>query len=320
MRLSIVSTLYLSAPHLEEFHRRMTAAASSRTDRYEIIYVNDGSPDHSMDLALDLANHDPHVRVVDLARNYEHLKAMMTGLELSAGELVFLVDCDLEEEPELLLQFWDTLEERDADVVYGVQDDRKGGLFERVSGWAFYSTLKWFANTDIPRNMVTARLMSRDYVRNLVAHREREIYLGGLFAITGFRQVAKEVVKHNTSESTYGTRAKARDAVNAITAFSNKPLIMIFWLGMLITVASAPILAWLVVKSLFLAQDVRGWTSLMVSLWFLGGLIVFLMGIIAIYLSKIFVETKQRPYTIIRSTHGWDELRRPLSTSEQQIP
>ncbi|MGI9594552.1 MAG: glycosyltransferase family 2 protein [Acidimicrobiales bacterium] len=319
MKLSVVTTLYRSAPHLEEFHRRMTAAASARTDSYEIIYVNDGSPDHSLDLALDLAGRDPHVRVVDLARNYEHLKAMMTGLELSAGEFVFLVDCDLEEEPELLLEFWDTLEQRNADVVYGVQEDRKGNRFERLSGWAFYTTLKWFASTEIPRNMVTARLMSRDYVRNLVAHREREIYLGGLFAITGFRQVAKRIVKHNTSESTYSTRAKARDAVNAITAFSNKPLIMIFWLGMLITVASAPILAWLLIKSLFFAQEVRGWTSLMVSLWFLGGLIVFVMGIIAIYLSKIFVETKQRPYTIIRGTHGWEEGRQPIIRSEEQI-
>lgn len=273
MKLSVVNTLYNSSTYLEEFHRRMTQAVTAITSDYEIIYVNDGSPDNSFDMACDMVSDDTHVRVVDLSRNYQHLKAMMTGLEFATGEHVFLIDCDLEEDPEWLTEFWEQLHESKADVVYGVQKNRKGGLFERLAGRMFYKLVNWLSNEDIAPNMVTARLISQSYVRNLVSHRETEIYLGGLFAATGFNQIPRYVSKHSTSASTYTSMMKIRTAVNAVTSFSNKPLIMIFWLGMLIALVSGPILAWLIIRNIFFEQAVLGWASVMVSLWFLGGLI-----------------------------------------------
>ena len=139
MKLSIVTTLYYSAPYLQEFYARIKQAAETITDDYEIILVNDGSPDQSLETAVFLYNHDPHVKVIDLSRNFGHHKAAMTGLAHAVGELVFQIDVDLEEEPELLTKFYEIFEASDADAVYGVQDKRKGGLVERATGWLFYT-------------------------------------------------------------------------------------------------------------------------------------------------------------------------------------
>lgn len=134
-KLSIVSTLYQSASHINEFHQRVTTVAKLIADEdYEIILVNDGSPDESLNLSLSLAKDDPHLVVVDLSRNFGHHKAMMTGLIYSRGELVFLIDSDLEEQPEWLLQFYGEMKRLVSDVIYGVQTRRKGRIFERLSG------------------------------------------------------------------------------------------------------------------------------------------------------------------------------------------
>ena len=132
MRLSIVTTLYRSARHLDEFHARVSAAAARFTPDYEIVLVNDGSPDDSLAVALKLLERDDRVRIIDLARNFGHHKAMMTGLAEARGDLVFLIDSDLEEPPELLTEFAEAIHDGQADVVYGVQDQRRGGLVERV--------------------------------------------------------------------------------------------------------------------------------------------------------------------------------------------
>ena len=315
--ISIVSTLYRSSAYLHEFHRRVTAAVTQITSNYEILFVNDGCPEDSIDVALNLYAEDEHVRVIDLAQNYQHLKAMMRGIAEAKGELVFLIDCDLEEEPELLVGFYRKMREEKVDVVYGVQADRKGGILERLTGSAFYSVVNFFSDIEIPRNLITARLMTKDYVRGLTQHREREIYLGGLFALTGFKQLPVTVKKLSTSPTTYSTRAKMVDAVNAITSFSNKPLVFIFYLGVLMLSLTGPYLLYLVGGYFFYDVRLEGWTSLIVSVWFLGGLIIFLLGIIGIYLSKIFIETKSRPYTLVRQT--WERQTKEMDSPDHRV-
>ena len=303
MHLSIVSTLYRSARHLEEFHRRISAAARAVTDDYEIILVNDGSPDESLALALTLFARDPRLRVIDLARNFGHHKAMMTGLSHARGDYVFLIDSDLEEEPELLTSFAEILRQSGADAVYGVQAARRGGAIERLSGWAFFKVFNLLSQTPIPANLVTVRLMTRRYVAALVAHKERETMIAGLWALTGFHQVPVTVNKHARTRSTYGLAHKVAILVNSVTSFSDKPLVFIFHLGSLIVVVATLAAAYLVVRRLFFGELLVGWASLIVSVWLLGGLTLFALGIIGIYLSKVFLETKQRPYTIIREIH-----------------
>lgn len=305
MKLSIVATLYQSAPYVAEFHQRASAAASQLVgDDYEIVLVNDGSPDNSLDMAVQLAESDGHVVVVDLSRNFGHHKAMMTGLAHATGERVFLVDSDLEEEPECLIGFSDQMLTDPCDVVYGVQEQRKGNWFERWSGQWFYRFFKALTGLALPENVVTARLMTRRYVDALLRHEEREVFMAGLWYITGFVQRSQTVRKHCTSETTYTFRRKMSLLVNSVTSFSNAPLVSIFYIGVSISLFALCYIAYLVIHWIFLAKPLSGWTSVMASIWLLGGMVISFIGVVGIYLSKIFSETKQRPYTIVRQVHA----------------
>jgi putative glycosyltransferase len=304
VHLSIVTTLYKSARHLVQFHERITRAAEEVSPDYDIIMVNDGSPDDSQRIAVEICGRDPHVSVIELSRNFGHHKAMMTGLARAHGDWVFLIDCDLEEEPELLRSFYLAAQDPGVDVVYGVQRRRKGAWFERVTGAVFYWLINLLSTFPVPKNLVTLRIMRRAYVESLVRHRDQELFMAGLWALTGYRQVPKEMTKLNRSPTTYTMRGKLWNLVNAITSFSTKPLIFIFVLGCVISFFAAVTGTYLVVRRLFFGELLEGWASLMVSIWFLGGLSIFSLGVIGIYLSKVFIETKRRPYTIVRSTHG----------------
>jgi putative glycosyltransferase len=298
--LSIVTSLYYSAPTLVEFHRRTSETARKLTANYELILVNDGSPDEAFAQALDLQRQDPHVVVVDLSRNFGHHQALMAGLAYALGKTIFMIDCDLEEDPEWLLSFHEVLVAKKSDVVYGVQDKRKGGLFERFSGWLFYKLLNLLSSIRIPPDATTARLMSRRYADALLCYPEREIFLHGLWPHLGYLQIPQTVHKRSRGTTTYSLARKLSLVVNAVTSFSNKPLIYIFYTGLLLSVAAGAYILWLVQLRLFHKIPLMGWPSLIVSIWFLGGLTILFIGVLGIYLAKVFSEIKQRPRSIVR--------------------
>ncbi|MEQ8791565.1 MAG: glycosyltransferase family 2 protein [Pirellulaceae bacterium] len=302
MELSIVATLYCSAQTVEEFCRRAVLAAEQVAGEFEIVLVDDGSPDDSLEIACRLAEADPRITVVELSRNFGHHKAMMTGLEHAEGDLVFLIDSDLEEAPELLPEFYGEMQQRDVDVVYGYQRARKGNLFERATGAVSYCLINRLIQHPIPRNHLTVRLMTRDYVRSLLLHRETQTIIGGLWVITGYRQHGVPVTKLHTSPTTYSLRRRCTALIDSVTNFSEMPLIVIFYVGFAISVFSALVGMMLVVWKLA-GGTVDGWASVMMSVWFLGGLILFSVGTIGLYVSKIFLETKNRPYTIVRRVY-----------------
>lgn len=304
MKLSIVATLYKSSAYIEEFHARVSKAASSITADYEIVLVNDGSPDDSLTKAIALSATDSHVVVVDLSRNFGHHKAMMTGLMHTKGTHVFLIDCDLEEPPELLSEFWAAaMADPATDVFYGVQRARKGNAFERITGVLFYRLFNVLSGIALPANIATIRLMSRHYLDALLQHKEREVFIGGLWHITGFNQKSMLIDKASRGESTYSLRKKIALLVNSITSFSAAPLVFIFYVGLLMIISSGLYIALLVMRWALGSGVVAGWTSLIASIWFIGGMIILFLGVIGIYLSKIFQETKQRPYTIVRKVY-----------------
>lgn len=305
MKLSIVTTLYRSRSYIAEFHARASAAARAFAgDDYEIVMVNDGSPDDSLAVARKLTEEDPHLTLVDLSRNFGHHKAIMTGLAQTSGAYVFLLDVDLEEEPEWLETFARLLREKDCDVVFGVQERRKGGFFERWSGRCFYAMINMIAGIAMPADAVTARLMTRRYVDALLLHKEQELYIDGLFCNAGFAQEACRVTKHSHGETTYTLRRKLALMINSVTSFSNLPLVAISYIGFAISLFAFLYMLHLIIQRVFFACITDGWTSIMASLWLLGGMIIFFVGVVGIYVSKIFLETKQRPYTIIRRIYG----------------
>lgn len=303
MRISIVTTLYQSALTIDEFYRRALAAAELITDDIELVMVNDGSPDESLDRALALHRADPRVVVVDLARNFGHHKAMMTGLAHASGDRVFLVDSDLEEEPELLIRFHERLMQSDCDVVFGVQESRRGRWLERATGEMFFSLIDALSDQKIPRNNVVARLMTRDYVRALVRHLDREFMMIHLMQLAGYRQVPVVIRKHALSASTYSFRMRTEMAIKFLTTTSTRLLYLILYVGLSIFSLSVVVTIYFVGRYFASGIGVSGFTSQIVSIWFLGGLITLILGIFGIYIANILVETKRRPYTVIRRVY-----------------
>jgi putative glycosyltransferase len=303
VNLSIVATLYRSAAHIDEFYARVCRSAAEVTSDFELVFVNDGSPDDSRERAQALVAQDSRVRLIDLSRNFGHHRAMMVGLEHARGDLVFLIDSDLEEDPEFLPQFHAVLQRTRVDVVYGVQRDRRGGWLERLTGWLFFTVFNALSDVAIPRNVLTVRLMTRRYVSALVRHRERQTMIAGLWVLTGFEQTPCAVTKRRRSSSSYRLGHRISVLVNSVTSFSYRPLVLIFGLGLGIFAVASAAAAYLIVRRVFLGVMFPGWPSLIVSVWLLGGLNLFCIGVIGIYLAKIFVETKQRPYTIVREVY-----------------
>ncbi|SIO38157.1 putative glycosyltransferase [Bradyrhizobium erythrophlei] len=306
MKLSIVTTLYRSAASIAEFYSRAMKAAEAITGDIELVMVNDGSPDDSIDRALTLQRADPRVVVVDLARNFGHHKAMMTGLAHATGDLVFLIDSDLEEQPEDLALFYQRFGEGDCDVVYGVQEARRGGLFERATGALFFSLVAALSDQPLPPNLVTSRLMTRDYVRALVRHRDREFVIAHLWQVSGFRQHAMIVKKLSHSPSTYSFRQRIEMAVKHVTTTSTRLLYLVLYAGLSIFGLSIGVILYFLGRYFTSGIGVDGFTSQIVSIWFLGGLITLILGVLGIYIANIMAETKRRPYTIVRRVHRVD--------------
>ena len=303
MKLSIVTTMFKSEATIAEFVRRASAAAAQITDSYEIVIVDDGSPDNSLAIAIGLAKTDPRLKVVELSRNFGHHKALMTGLRHTSGDFCLLVDSDLEEPPETLGIFWDKLQKDELDVVYGYQEKRNGGLLRQFAGWVAYTAFNLLIPSGIPTNHLTIRLMRRDYVDALLLHGESQVIIGGLWVITGFRQLGVRVDRSDKGATTYTLRRRWQVFLDSVTNFSEAPLIGIFYLGIVIAAISSLVGAWLLLRWLILGVGVAGWLSVMMSVWFLGGIAIFCIGVIGIYLGKVFAETKHRPYTIVRKVH-----------------
>jgi putative glycosyltransferase len=303
VRLSIVTTLYRSAGTIHEFYQRTMAAAEPLGYDIEMIMVNDGSPDASLDLAIALQKADPRVTIIDLSRNFGHHKAVMTGLAYATGDLVFLIDSDLEEEPEELPRFHARFLEGDCDVIYGVQEKRRGDWFTRWSGNLFFALANLLSDQRVPRNWTMACLMSHNYVRALVRHRDREFLFGHLMELAGFRQVAFPIRKLSRSPTTYSLRMRIEIAIKFLTTTSTRLLYLVLYVGLAIFGLSTVVILFYIGRYLTVGIGVDGFTSLIVSIWFFGGLTTLILGVQGIYVANILSESKRRPYTIVRKVY-----------------
>ena len=306
MKLSVVSTMYRSSPFLALFYQRVSAAAQVFAGAdYEIILVNDGSPDNSLDVATSLSASDPHVVVVDLSRNFGHHAAIVAGLGHATGDLVFLIDCDLEEQPEWLADFAEHMVRTRADVVYGVQHQRTAGFWSNIFGELFWRALNAYSSVRIGHNPMTCRLLNRDYVDALLSVDDRVLYLAGVFAWTGFRQEALPRVKSArpvAQASSYNLTRKLMQIADSFSSFSVAPLTIIFLLGLVIWLGSIGFGMTLLVRKLVAPETVlSGFASIMLSIWFLSGTMILVLGVLGLYVAKIFQEVKRRPLYIVRN-------------------
>ncbi len=302
--ISVIVPAYNEEDVIDVFHSRMSAVFDSLPNyRCEMIFVDDGSVDATRSLIMQLAASDPRVCAVSLSRNFGKEAAMTAGLDLAKGDAVAIFDVDLQDPPELLLEFvkqW----ENGFDVVYAKRAKRDGETWlKKVTAAAFYRVIRKLSRVSIPPDTGDCRLMTRRVVEQLTHLREHHRFMKGLFAWVGFPSIA---VEYNRDPRVAGTTKFNywklwNFALEGITSFTIAPLKIAMYVGFTIAAASFVIGGWILVKTLVWGEAVRGYPTLIVTVLGLGGIQLFFIGVLGEYLGRIFGETKQRPLYIVES-------------------
>jgi len=307
--LSIVVPCFNEEACLGELHQRLSAAARSAVGPdYELVLVNDGSRDGSWAAMQQLAETDRNLVAINLSRNHGHQLALTAGLDLSRGDIVLIIDADLQDPPELLGPMLQAMREQDADVVYGVRKSRAGETaFKRATAHGFYRLLSRATEVDIPLDAGDFRLMSRRALDALLAMPEQARFIRGMVAWIGFRQVPFAYDRHErfAGETKYPFSKMVRFAFDALTGFSSAPLKLASHFGLGLSVGSV-LLVLYIAYAWLAGHSIQGWTSLMLVVVILGAIQMFVLALMGEYIGRLYNEAKGRPLYIVQDIAGGD--------------
>jgi dolichol-phosphate mannosyltransferase len=303
--LSVVVPVYRGAPFLHELHRRLVATLEPLVGRFEIVLVEDGSPDESWSIIEDLARQDARVRGVALSRNFGQHHAITAGLRHARGQWIVVMDGDLQDPPEELPKLWAKAQEGH-DCVLARRARRADASSKRLSSWLFYRVFNYLADLNYRYDGTVANfsIVSRRVADALNSMGEAVRFYGGFLMWMGFSKAYVDVrhVRRRGSESSYTFFKLMKLAINIILAHSNKPLRLCVYAGLLLSTLAFVGGVVHVVRVLVRGSPVMGWTSLIVSVWFSTGAIILALGMIGLYIDRIFTEVKHRPLYIVRKT------------------
>jgi dolichol-phosphate mannosyltransferase len=321
-RLSIVVPLHDEVENLAELHDRLTAVLGATGETYEILLVDDGSRDATPLLADRLADADPHLRVIHLTRNFGHQPAISAGLERARGQAVILMDGDLQDPPEVLPEFLAAWRDGN-DVVYAIRHHRKEGPLKRLGYFTFYRLLSAISDLDIPLDSGDFCLMDRRVVDTLNALPERMRFVRGLRTFVGYRQIGLPYERHARAGGTpkYSFRALVRLAIDGLVSFSGYPLRIANLLGVFGVLTALGLAAVVLIDAFASRTAPPGWASTMIVVLFMGSVQLISLGIIGEYVRLIFLETKGRPFYLVRNihTHQGDEPAERSTESQANI-
>jgi dolichol-phosphate mannosyltransferase len=303
--ISVIIPVYNEQEILDELYNRLTKAVSGITSDYELIFVNDGSRDLSLSKLMELADHDEKVYYINFSRNFGHQLAVTAGLDHCHGKAVVIIDADLQDPPELIPEMYAKHREG-YEVVYARRTKRKGeGWFKKASARMFYRILRGMTSIDIPLDTGDFRLIDRRIVEQLKQMPEQNKFLRGQIAWMGFRQTFVEFEREarKYGKTGYSLGKMLRFALDGITGFSDKPLRFVTNVGLLVSSIAFIIIIYAVISHFFLHQTITGWTSLIISSMFIGGIQLVSIGIIGEYISRINTNVRNRPLYIIEKTN-----------------
>ncbi|WP_326665142.1 glycosyltransferase family 2 protein [Streptomyces canus] len=307
--ISYVLPVYNERDGITAFHTELTAALDSRPELdFELVYVNDGSTDGSLELLKGLAERDGRVRVVDFARNFGHQLAITAGLDLARGDAVIVMDTDLQDPPKVSLELVDAWREG-AEIVHARRRSRQDSAFKRATAHLYYRVLRSSTDVDIPLDTGDFRLLDRRVADELRRYRERSRFVRGIVASMGYRQteVAFDRDERFAGETKYPLRKMARLAIDGVTSFSTAPLKMITRLGFVVLALSLLGILYALAMKFFRPEiTVSGWTMLMCVVLFLGGTQMLSLGVIGAYIGRIYSEAQGRPLYLVREVVGGD--------------
>lgn len=305
IELSIIVPVYNEEGVLEELHSRLSATAKKITSNYEIIFINDGSSDESLNIIQTLVVRDVQTFFVNLSRNFGHQIAVTAGVDLCKGKAVVIIDGDLQDPPELILDMYRKHKEG-YNVVYATRAHRKGeSLFKKSTAALFYKILRSITSIDIPLDTGDFRLIDDNIVRYLKKMPEQNKFIRGQVSWLGFKQTGiqynRDERKHG--ETGYSFKKMLQLAMDAITSFSDIPLKIVTKAGFLISLVSFMIIVYALYAHFILDKTIAGWTSLIFSSMFIGGVQLFSIGIIGTYISRINKNVMNRPLYIVSETN-----------------
>ncbi|BBW96399.1 glycosyltransferase family 2 protein [Geobacillus icigianus] len=303
---SVIIPVYNEALVICETYRRLKTVMEQTGEPYELLFVNDGSTDGTLDILRELAVKDETVKYIDFSRNFGHQIAITAGMDYASGQAVIIIDADLQDPPELI---WDMIArwKEGYDVVYARRVKRKGEtLFKRWTAYVFYRLLRAATEIDIPTDTGDFRLIDRKVCNQLRYMRERNRFVRGLVSWVGFRHIAVEYEREPrlAGETKYPLKKMIRFSLDGITSFSHKPLKLASWLGFALSAASAVGMMAVLYLKWFTHSTVAGWASLLMVMLFCNGVTMTMLGITGEYIGRIYDEVKERPLYIVNETWG----------------
>ena len=304
-RISLVFPVYNEEQVLPVLYDRVRELLVQLPYEAEVILVNDGSRDGSLELLKRFHAADPRFKVIDFSRNFGHQVAITAGIDFATGDAVILLDADLQDPPELLPQF---LQQWEAgyQVVYAVRRKRKEHLFKRMAYATFYRVLQRISNIAMPLDAGDFCLMDRVVVDTLKAMQERNRFVRGLRSWAGFQQIGLEYdrAQRHSGEVKYTMSKLMRLALDGIFAFSYFPLQLASYTGFIISGASFLGILVYLYREIFVGGEPRGFPTLVILILFLGGIQLISLGVIGEYIGRIYDEVKRRPTYVVKQTYG----------------
>jgi len=303
--ISIVAPAYNEEQNIYPFYERIKKVLDSITENWEIVCVNDGSKDRTLETLVELHNKDKRVKVIDLSRNFGKEIALTAGLDNCKGDLIIPIDIDLQDPPELIpdmIQLW----EQGYNVVYATRIKREGETFlKKTTAYIFYKIMDKITNINIPRNTGDFRLIDRKVLESLKELRETHRFMKGLFSWVGFNQVSLPYVREKrfAGNTKFNYWKLWNFALEGITSFSTAPLKFATYFGFLVSLLSVIFAIYIVSKTLVYGSDVPGYPSIMVTILFLGGIQLITIGIIGEYIGRIYNEVKKRPLYFLKDKY-----------------
>ena len=301
--ISIVTPVYGCAANLEKLYSRLTNTLQRITENYEIIMVNDASPDDAWETIKLLAEQDSRVKGINLSRNFGQHRAITAGLDFACGEWIVVMDCDLQDQPEEIPKLYAKALEG-YDVVVGKRVDRQDSFFKKAGSALFYKIYNYLTGSKIDRAIGNFGIYSAKVVDSVRQFKEQNRSFGLFVLWSGYKRTEIDIVhaERETGQSSYSFPKLINLAIESIVAHSNKPLQLSVKLGFFLSFLSFLYAFWLIIRYFLWDYHVEGWTSLIVSVYFLAGLIIGSIGMTGLYIGKIFDEVKQRPLYLISET------------------
>ena len=300
--LSIIIPCYNEEGNVHVIYEKLTLIIKSiGVSSYEIIFINDGSKDNSLLTIKALSEIDPSIKFIHFSRNFGHQNALRAGLDHASGNAVISMDADLQHPPELIPTLFEHWKAGNKVVYTKRKDTTDLSFFKRLSSKMFYRLVNYLSETKLEEGTADFRLLDRSVVEALKKFKENNLFYRGIIPGLGFKQVGVEYIPNERFSGTtkYTFSKMVRFALTGITSSSAKPLYFSIYLGSFLALCSFLYGIYAIYVSLFTSEAIAGWTSTIASILFIGGIQLIMLGIVGIYLGKLFSESKNRPHYII---------------------